>query len=125
MPTENSRLLVVDDNKVDRLKLARILEADGYAVSVCEDGHRALQMLHSQSMDLVLLDIDMPGMDGYELMTAMKADNALQSIPIVVVSAIDDRDAESKCEKAGADTFLSKTCGPEILKRRIASCLEK
>jgi CheY-like chemotaxis protein len=125
MPTGNTRLLVVDDNQVDRLKLTRILEADGYAVSVCEDGHRALKMLQSQSFDLVLLDIDMPGMDGFELIAAIRTDSALQTIPIIVVSAIDESDTASKCEEAGADAYLSKSYRPEILKSRVASCLEK
>ncbi|MDX1428798.1 MAG: response regulator [Rhodothermales bacterium] len=123
MARANNRLLIVDDNQVDRLKLMRILEADGYVVSVCEDGQGALQLLRTQPFDAVLLDIDMPGMNGYELIAAIRADSALQTIPILAVSALEEADVASKSKQAGADVYLTKDCSPETLKSSVASCL--
>ena len=125
MADQDSHLLVVDDNQVDRLKFQRILEGEGHLVSVAEEGQQALDMLRTQSFDLVLLDIAMPEMNGYEVLEAMKADSALQRIPVIVISALDEGDSAARCKDLGADGYVSKSSDAEVLKTRVADCLEK
>jgi CheY-like chemotaxis protein len=116
---------VVDDNQVDRLKLTRILEGEGHTMSVSGDGREALEMLRSQSFDLVLLDIAMPEMSGYQVLEAMKADSSLQNTPVIAISATDESDIAAKCADLGAEDYVSKSSDPEALKARVAACLEK
>lgn len=120
-----SRLLLVDDNQVDRVKLSRILEGEGHAVDACDDGRKALELLRSESFDLVLLDIAMPDMDGYHVLDAMKADSSLRSTPVIAISASDASDVAVKCKDLGADDYVSKSSGPDVLKARVAACLER
>ena len=88
--TENSgRILLVDDDRQTRLKLARGLEGGGFAVSEAAGGRAALDMLRSERFDLVLLDILMPEVDGYAVLEQMKADQATRDIPVVIISAVE------------------------------------
>ena len=125
MGDRGNRLLIVDDNQMDRVKLMRILEGEGHSVSVAGDGRQALEMLRAQPFDLILLDIAMPEMDGYQMLHALKADGALQNTPVIAISAMDESNIAAKCADLGAEDYISKSSDPELLKARIASCLEK
>ncbi len=119
------RILAVDDNRLNRLKLARGLELQGHSVALAEDGRQALDMLKAEPFDLVLLDILMPELDGYQVLEAMKADSALREIPVIVVSAVDEMDSVVRCIEMGAEDYLPKPFDPVLLKARTGACLEK
>src|SRR5205823_6618650 len=104
----SARLLVVDDHELNRDMLSRRLAQHGYRVDTAESGARALAMLASDAFDLVLLDIMMPVMDGYEVLARIKRDESLRHIPVVMVSAVGETDSVVKCLELGADDYLMK-----------------
>src|SRR6266550_1353324 len=118
-------LLVVDDNELNRDMLTRRLERLGYDVSSAENGIEALKLLRAGSFDLLLLDIIMPVMDGFEVLEQLKAEPRLRDIPVVVLSASDQLDHVVKCIQKGAQDYLSKPFNPVLLQARIGSCLER
>ncbi len=120
-----ARLLVVDDNKVNRLLLARSLETQGHRVELAENGRVALEMLRAGSFDLMLLDIEMPEMDGFEVLEVLKADSALSDVGVIVTSAVEGLDSVVRCIELGAEDYLSKPVNPVLLKARISSGLAK
>ena len=87
-------LLVVDDNRVNRLLLGRALEQLGHTVTFAENGRQALEILRQRSFDLVLLDIEMPEMDGYQVLEALSVDPRLRDLPVVMMSSIEEVDSE-------------------------------
>ncbi|HEX9013834.1 MAG TPA: adenylate/guanylate cyclase domain-containing response regulator [Anaerolineaceae bacterium] len=119
------RLLVVDDNKVFRLLLARSLEQQGHTVTMIENGARALDLLQAEKFDLVLLDIQMPEMDGYQVLERLSADANLRDIPVIVTSALEEMDGVARCIEMGAEDYLTKPPNPVLLRARINSSLEK
>jgi adenylate cyclase len=123
--TRQSHILVVDDNKMNRLLLARGLEQQGHRVSFAENGREALEMLHAQGFDLVLLDVLMPEMDGYQVLGELTADTELKNVPVVMVSAVGELESVVKCIEMGAEDYLPKPINPVLLKARIGSSLEK
>ncbi|USR92206.1 response regulator [Phormidium yuhuli AB48] len=122
---ETARVLVVDDNEANRDLLRRRLKRQGYEAMVAEDGFRALELMAEHSFDLVLLDIMMPGMNGYQVLEKMKADADLRDIPVLVISALDDIESVVKCIELGAEDYLPKPFNPILLKARLGACLEK
>lgn len=118
-------VLVVDDNEMNRDMLARRLTRQGHEVIVAEDGQRALDLLQARSFDLMLLDIMMPKMNGYEVLEQMKADGALRGLPVIMISAVDDLDSVVKCIEMGAEDYLFKPFNPVLLKARVDATLEK
>ena len=120
-----SHLLVVDDNETNREMLGRRLERQGYRVSMAADGCQALQMVAQEPFDLVLLDIMMPGMDGYGVLEKMKGDPLLRHIPVIMVSALDELESVVRCVEIGAEDYLPKPFEPTLLRARIGACLEK
>ncbi len=118
-------ILVVDDNRLNRLKLARALKQQGHAVSEAEDGREALEMLRSHPFDLVLLDILMPEVDGFQVLREMKDDTDLRDIPVIVISGLEDMESVNKCLEMGADDFLNKPVEPAVLKDCVQKILEK
>jgi len=118
-------LLVVDDNELNRDMLTRRLERLGYNVSCAENGIEALKLLRTESFDLLLLDIIMPVMDGFEVLEQLKAEPRLRDIPVIVLSASDQLDHVVKCIQKGAQDYLSKPFNPVLLQARIGSCLER
>ena len=125
MADTGARLLVVDDNKVNRLLLARSLETQGHRVELAENGRVALEMLRAGSFDLMLLDIEMPEMDGFEVLEVLKADSALSDVGVIVTSAVEGLDSVVRCIELGAEDYLSKPVNPVLLKARISSGLAK
>ncbi len=121
---EQALVLVVDDNEMNRDMLSRRLERQGYRSIVAEDGVQALEILPQHSFDLILLDIMMPRMNGYEVLEKVKADPAVRHIPIIMISAVDDLDSVVKCVEMGADDYLFKPFNPILLKARVSASLE-
>lgn len=125
MKGDESSVLVVDDNEVNRDLLARRLQRQGHVVTAAEDGLQALELMRSLPFDLVLLDIMMPHMNGYQVLENLKADERLRHIPVIMISAVDDIDSIVRCIELGAEDYLSKPFNPVLLKARISACLEK
>ena len=120
-----ARLLVVDDNKVNRLLLTRSLELQGHSVASAENGRRALEMLRGSAFDLVLLDMEMPEMDGFQVLEQMKTDLQLRDLPVIVTSSLEGIDHVVRCIELGAEDYLPKPVNPVLLKARIGASLEK
>ena len=118
-------ILVVDDNEDNRDMLARRLRRQGYEVLTAAGGRAALETLAARPLDLVLLDVMMPEMDGYAVLQQLKADPALRDIPVLMISALDELDSVVRCIQLGADDYLGKPFDPVLLQARIGACLEK
>ena len=119
-------LLVVDDNEDNRYTLARRLKREGYAkVAVAENGRQALDMLDRERFDLVLLDIMMPEMNGYQVLEHIKSSQDLREIRVIMISAVDELDSVVRCIELGADDYLPKPFNAVLLKARVGACLEK
>ena len=125
MAERGSRLLVADDNKVNRLLLTRSLELQGHRVASAENGRIALQMLRAEAFDLMLLDMEMPELDGFGVLAQMVGDTKLRDIPVIVTSSLEGVAHVVRCLELGADDFLHKPMNPGLLKARINSSLEK
>jgi len=119
------RLLVVDDNKVNRLLLGRGLEQQGHTVLFAHNGRQALEMLRAGHYDLVLLDIQMPELDGYQVLEQLCRDTHLRDIPVIMTSALDELDSVVKCIEMGAEDYLTKPVNPVLLRARVNASLEK
>jgi class 3 adenylate cyclase len=122
---EKGDLLVVDDNRVNRLLVARTLEQFGHRLAFAENGRRALAALHSRPADLVLLDIEMPELNGYQTLEALRADPKLRDIPVVMMSSVDEVDSVARCIELGAEDYLFKPVNAVLLRARVASSLGK
>ena len=122
---DTARLLVVDDNKVNRLLLSRNVELLGHRVDRAENGRVALEMLRSQPYDLLLLDITMPEMDGFQVLELLAADLQLRDLPVIVTSALEGLANVVRCIELGAEDYLTKPVNPVLLKARVNASLEK
>ncbi|MEF3364990.1 adenylate/guanylate cyclase domain-containing protein [Methylocystis sp. 9N] len=120
-----SRILVVDDNPSNRDLLRRRLERQGHSVILAENGTTALSLVDSESFDLILLDLLMPDISGFEVLLSLKADARFQDIPVIMISALDEIDSIVRCIEAGAEDYLTKPFDPILLRARIGSSLEK
>jgi class 3 adenylate cyclase len=119
------RVLVVDDDEMNRDMLSRRLERQGHRVLVAENGLRALELLRSTRVDLILLDILMPELDGLQTLERLKTDETLRHTPVIMLSALDEIDRVVRCVEVGADDYLPKPFNPILLRARINACLEK
>jgi adenylate cyclase len=122
---EQASILVVDDDPVTRLMLKAGLERDGHQVATAENGSEALDLLRSQSFDVVLLDVLMPQMDGYGVLEQLKGDPNLRHVPVVMVTSVDELDSAVRCIELGADDYLSKPIDPVLLTARVNAGLTK
>ncbi|NER34822.1 MAG: response regulator [Oscillatoria sp. SIO1A7] len=125
MTFEGISVLVVDDAQTNRNLLGHRLKKQGYSVSLAGNGVEALESIRSQPFDLVLLDVMMPQMNGYEVLEILKADSALRHIPVIMISAVDQLDSVVKCIELGAEDYLPKPFNPVLLRARIGASLEK
>lgn len=125
MNDNKGQILVVDDLPTSRLKLSLGLRQQGHTVQEAENGRDALKMLRAASFDLVLLDIVMPEMDGYEVLAQMKEDKGLRHVPVIVISGQDELESVVHGIELGAEDYLPKSFHPVLLKARIGACLEK
>jgi len=121
----SARVLVADDNKVNRLLLTRNLELMSHAVTTAENGRIALDLLRRERFDLVLLDMEMPEVDGFAVLDAMKRDLALRDVPVIVTSSLEGIDHVVRCIELGAEDYLHKPVNAVLLKARIGASLEK
>ena len=120
-----ARLLVVDDNKVNRLLLTRSLELQGHSAASAENGRIALEMLRGEPFDLVLLDMEMPEMDGFQVLEQLINDRRLRDLPVIVTSSLEGIANVVRCIELGAEDYLTKPVNPVLLKARIGASLEK
>jgi len=123
--TECGRILIVDDSYTTRKMLARGLEQQGHRVAQAQNGRQALEMVSSEPFDLVLLDVVMPEMDGYQVLQKLKAHKEWRDIPVIMISAVDEMTSVVRCIEMGAEDYLPKSFNPVLLKARINACLEK
>ena len=120
-----SRILVVDDNASNRDLLTRRLQRQGHTVLQAEDGTSALALVEKEALDLVLLDLMMPGISGYDVLALLKGDPRFREIPVIMISALSELDSIVRCIEAGADDYLAKPFDPTLLRARVGSSLEK
>jgi len=125
MTKKPANILIVDDMKANRDALRSFVKAFGYTPILAKDGLMALEKLKEQAVDLVLLDIMMLGIDGYEVLSHIKDDATLRHIPVIMITALDEVDSALNCIKMGADDYLTKPFKTILLKARIKGCLEK
>ena len=125
MANSGARLLIADDNKVNRLLMSRSVELQGHRCVLAENGRIALEKLRAEPFDLLLLDIEMPEMDGFAVLEQLKADPALRDIPVIVTSSLEGMDNIVRCIGLGAEDYMSKPPNPVLLKARISASLEK
>jgi two-component system, cell cycle response regulator len=118
-------ILVVDDDPINRMLLTRDLERQGHRVATAEDGVRALEALRAEPFDIVLLDVLMPELDGYETLAQIERDEKLRHVPVIMVSALEDIDSVVRCIEMGAADYLPKPFDPVLLGARINGCLTK
>lgn len=126
MIVPHAALLVVDDNEDNRYTLTRRLKRLGYGdIATANDGRMALELLRGRNFDLVLLDITMPEMNGYEVLEQMKADAELRHVPVIMISAIEEIQSVVRCIELGAEDYLPKPFDPTLLRARVQASLEK
>src|SRR5436305_1289631 len=118
-------LLVVDDNSMNRIMLSRYITKLGYQATLVENGRQALEKLQSEPYDLVLLDVEMPQMDGYQVLEQLKADPRLRDIPVIMISAVEELGSVVRCIELGAQDYLPKPFNPVLLRARLTACLER
>jgi class 3 adenylate cyclase len=121
----SSHVLVVDDNLSNRDLLSRRLMREGYRVTSVESGETALAAAAGDALDLVLLDMMMPGLSGFEVLCRLKADARTRHVPVIMISALDELDSAVRCIAAGAEDYLPKPFNPVVLRARVGASLEK
>jgi len=122
---ESGLLLVVDDNEENRDVLARRLQKQGHWAVTASGGREALDALAEQPFDVVLLDIMMPDMDGYEVLSRIKSDPKTQRLPVIMISALDETDSVVRCIEMGAADYLPKPFNPTLLRARVGASLRE
>jgi phosphoserine phosphatase RsbU/P len=118
-------VLIVDDMEENRELLSRRLSPLGYSVQMADSGPRALESVAAKPADVILLDILMPGLDGFEVLRRLKADPATQHVPVIMLSALDDEQGIARCIEMGAEDYLAKPFNPVFLRARVGACMEK
>ena len=122
---ESGLILVVDDNEENRDVLARRLQKQGHWAVTAAGGREALGALAEQPFDVVLLDIMMPDMDGYEVLSRIKNDPRTQRLPVIMISALDETDSVVRCIEMGAADYLPKPFNPTLLRARVGASLRE
>ena len=122
---ESGSILVVDDNEINRDLLSRYLERQGHTVRVADNGRKALEMIATGAFDLVLLDIMMPELNGYQVLQHLKHSETWRDLPVIMISALDEIDSAVRCIELGAEDYLRKPFNPVLLRARVQACLEK
>ena len=126
MNPAEAALLVVDDNEDNRYTLTRRLKKEGYAnLTTANDGRQALELLKSKKFDLMLLDIMMPEMNGYQVLEHLKADAELRDLPVIMISAVGEVESVVRCIELGAEDYLPKPFDATLLRARVGASLEK
>jgi CheY-like chemotaxis protein len=123
MTNETGSILIVEDDPINRILLSTCLHEEGYSTRTAENGKQALDILHSERIDLVLLDLLMPEIDGFEVLKWIKARPDLRNLLVIVVSAEEDMKNIVRCIEMGANDYLPKPCEPTLLKTRVKTIL--
>ena len=123
--TIEGHLLVADDDAANREMLARRLQRQGHRVTLASSGLEVLRLARTQKFDLLLLDMIMPGLDGYQVLTRMKSDPAMADIPVIIISSLDQENNVARCIEAGAEDYVGKPFNSVFLRARIGACLER
>jgi class 3 adenylate cyclase len=123
--SEGASILVAEDDAVARATLVKSLEHEGHRVTTAANGRQALEFLGAGPFDAVLLDILMPELDGFEVLTRMKADPALRHVPVIMVTSVDDVASAVRCIEMGADDYLTKPFDAVLLRARLTGGLTK
>jgi DNA-binding response OmpR family regulator len=123
MPTP-AHVLIVDDDELSREFMRTILRAEGCAVTTAESGGPALDILKSGTVDLVLLDINMPGVDGFEVLTRLKNEGGADA-SIIMTSGRNDLETVMRCVDLGADSYLLKPVDPVLFVQRVLASLQR
>src|SRR2546430_6516409 len=122
--TPASSLLVGDDNSMTRIMPSLYIPKLGYQATLVENGRQALDKLQGEPFDLVLLDVEMPEMDGYQVLERLKADSRLRDIPVIMISAVEELESVVRCIELGAQDYLPKPFNPVLLRARLGASLE-
>ncbi len=122
---EPGHILIVDDQAINRELLARRLVQDGYTVAVAAGGREAMERVHEERFDIVLLDVLMPETSGFEVLSRLKGDPRTRDIPVLMISALDEMQSVVHCIEMGADDYLTTPIDPILLRARISSSLER
>jgi len=123
--TISGRILVVDDNDSNRNLLAHQLRRQGHDISTSLSGRQALEMIRESAPDLILLDLFMPDMNGFDVLREMRKDEGLRAVPVIIITGLSDKEAAVKCIEAGAFDLLIKPVSPALLDARVSFCLER
>jgi len=123
--TISGNILVVDDNDSNRNLLAHQLRRQGHQISTAASGRQALQMVRETQPDLILLDLFMPDMNGFDVLREMHKDESLRAVPVIIITGLSDKNAAVKCIEAGAFDLLIKPVNPSLLGARVVACLER
>jgi len=121
----SGNILVVDDNESNRTLLAHQLRRQGHEITTAASGSQALKMIRESRPDLILLDLFMPDMNGFDVLREMNTDEALRAVPVIIITGLNDKDAAVKCIEAGAFDLLIKPVNPSLLGARVIACLER
>ena len=123
--TSRAQILVVDDDAVSRKILAQLLASAGYQCRECEDGTQALELMRAKQPSLLLLDFDMPGLNGAEVLKSLRSDSdpAIAQIPTIMLTGHGSEESEVRCLQAGADDFVTKPVNAAVLRARIETQL--
>jgi diguanylate cyclase (GGDEF)-like protein len=124
-PRRTGKILVADDSAVNRQILRLRLESDGHRVSEAANGREVLDFLREGDCDLLLLDLMMPEMDGFQTLAALKQDPRLRNLPVIMISAVSEQNSVIHCIEMGAEDYLPKPFDPVLLRARIGATLEK
>jgi CheY-like chemotaxis protein len=119
------RVLLVDDSELNRNLIGRRIQEHGHELTVSADGSEALQALAEDRFDVVLLDLVMPGMDGYEVLTRIRSDARFRDVPVIMLTAMEDNETLVRCLQLGADDYLPKSFPKELLRARLANAIER
>ena len=119
------KVLAVDDDAFNLDILAKFLNKQGHVVTTAEDGIEALDVLSKASFDLVLLDVMMPNLNGFETLKRIKEQENLLSTPVIMISALDELSSVIKCIEYGAEDYLPKPYNSTLLRARVGACLER
>ena len=118
-------ILVIDDEEANRVLLARRLVRQGYSLLFAETGEAGLATAAREPVDVILLDVWLPGLSGYGVLARLKSDEALREIPVLIITAVDDAQSVTRCLALGADDYLAKPYDPAVLGARVRACMTK
>lgn len=125
MQRRNGHVLVVDDDALNRRLLTATLAREGLRTTSATDGAEALTAIREDPPDVVLLDIEMPGIDGFEVLERIKGDEAVRHLPVIMISGLGDTESVVRCLEIGADDFLPKPFDVAILRARVNAGLDR